>query len=82
MTPAARQAPAAILFLVASAAIAGAGRPPLTTVSEDSGFTKTGRYDEVVRLCGAFPKAYRGRVKRLQRCRLHWSIPFTRKPRF
>ena len=36
---------------------------PLTTVAEDSGWTKTGRYDEVERLCATFPKAYPGKVK-------------------
>ena len=36
---------------------------PLTTVAEDSAWTKTGRYDEVERLCAAFPKAYPGKVK-------------------
>ncbi|TWI63128.1 zinc carboxypeptidase [Pseudoduganella lurida] len=30
----------------------------LTTVSERSGFTATGRYDEVEKLCAAFQKAY------------------------
>lgn len=36
---------------------------PLTTVAEDSGWLKTGRYDEVERLCAAFPKRYPGKVK-------------------
>jgi len=36
---------------------------PLTTLAEDSGWTKTGRYDEVERLCAAFPKSYPGKVK-------------------
>lgn len=36
---------------------------PITTVGESSGFTRTGRYDEVVKLCAAFPKAYPGKVK-------------------
>ena len=31
---------------------------PLSTVSERSGFTITGRYDEVIQLCDAFAKAY------------------------
>src|SRR6202171_1650574 len=30
----------------------------LTTLAERSGFTKTGRYDEVIALCAAFQKAY------------------------
>lgn len=43
------------LFLAAS--------PPLSTVAERSGDTETGRFDEVVTLCRAFPKAYPGRVR-------------------
>jgi len=35
-----------------------ASSPDLTTVSERSGFTATGRYDEVVKLCADFQKAY------------------------
>ena len=37
--------------------------PDLTTVSERSGFTATGRYEEVERLCPAFQQAWPGRVK-------------------
>ncbi|MFT3709794.1 MAG: M14 family metallopeptidase [Archangium sp.] len=37
--------------------------PPLTTISEQSGFTKTGRGDEVEKLCAEFPKRYPGKVK-------------------
>src|SRR4051812_16652113 len=36
---------------------------PLTTVSEQSGFKVTGRYDEVQKLCPAFEAAYRGKVR-------------------
>lgn len=36
---------------------------PLTTVAELSGWTKTGHYDEVERLCADFPKRYPGKVK-------------------
>src|SRR5688500_2615558 len=36
---------------------------PLQTVAEQSGWKKTGRYEEVERLCAAFPKAFRGRVR-------------------
>jgi hypothetical protein len=39
---------------------------PLTTVAERSGWTKTGRVDEVVHLCAQFPLRYPGRVKCLQ----------------
>ncbi|NVJ23318.1 peptidase M14 [Myxococcus sp. AM011] len=37
--------------------------PPLTTASEQSGWTRTGRYPEVEALCRAFPKAYPGKVR-------------------
>ena len=36
---------------------------PLTTVAETSGWTRTGRLDEVERLCADFPKRYPGKVK-------------------
>lgn len=35
----------------------------LTTVAETSGWTKTGRYEEVILLCHAFEKSYPGRVR-------------------
>ena len=35
----------------------------LTTISEQSGFTKTGRYDEVIALCDAFAKRYPDAVR-------------------
>ena len=37
--------------------------PDLTTVAERSGFTQTGRYDEVINLCAAFQSAYPKAVK-------------------
>lgn len=36
---------------------------PLSTVSEQSGWTRTGRYAEVQSLCAAFPKRYPGKVR-------------------
>jgi len=36
---------------------------PLTTVAEQSAWTKTGRYAEVERLCAEFPRAFPGKVK-------------------
>src|ERR1700694_2525612 len=36
---------------------------PLTTVAEKSGWTETGRYDEIIRLCGAFQRAYPRKVR-------------------
>jgi hypothetical protein len=40
----------------------GAAPAPLTTVAERSGYVETGRYDEVLTLCDAFPKRYPRRV--------------------
>ena len=42
---------------------ASAADKPLTTVAERSGFLKTGRYDEVVALCGQFASRYPRSVK-------------------
>jgi hypothetical protein len=53
---------ALLLALLAALPIAHAA-PDLTTVSERSGFKATGRYDEVVKLCAAFAKAYPKQVK-------------------
>jgi murein tripeptide amidase MpaA len=38
----------------------------LSTISERSGFTVTGRYDEVIKLCGSFQQAYPKQVKCFQ----------------
>jgi hypothetical protein len=38
-------------------------KPALRTVAELSGWRKTGRYEEVIRLCDAFQAAYPGRVR-------------------
>ena len=51
------------LLLTAPAMPASAANAPLTTVSERSGFLKTGRYEEVVVLCDAFAKAYPDAVR-------------------
>ena len=37
--------------------------PPLSTLAEQSGWRQTGRYEEVLRLCRAFPRAYPGKVR-------------------
>ena len=51
-------------FLAALSLAAAASPPPrLSTVAEQSGFVRTGRYDEVQRLCSAFEAAYRGKVR-------------------
>ena len=50
-----------VLHLAIAVALAAAA--PLTTVAEQSGFVRTGRYDEVTRLCAAFPAAFPGRAR-------------------
>ncbi|WP_332853483.1 M14 family metallopeptidase [Duganella sp. S19_KUP01_CR8] len=61
--------PALLLALAAAAPLAGAAAnsasaaSSLTTISERSGFQNTGRYDEVVDLCGRFQKAYPKQVR-------------------
>ncbi len=42
------------------AALAGAPQGDLLTTAEKGGFERTGRYDEVVRLCFAFERAFPG----------------------
>ncbi|MBU8978226.1 M14 family metallopeptidase [Lysobacter sp. MMG2] len=51
-------APLVAALLAALPAAAAAPEAALTTVSERSGFTKTGRYDEVIALCEAFARRY------------------------
>jgi hypothetical protein len=53
-------------FLALLAAPLVHAAPDLITVSERSGFTATGRYDEVVKLCGAFQQAYPKQLKCFQ----------------
>jgi hypothetical protein len=55
----------AFLLAMLAAPLAHAA-PDLVTVSERSGFQTTGRYDEVVKLCGAFQQAYPKQVKCFQ----------------
>jgi murein tripeptide amidase MpaA len=57
--------PALLLVLLAAFPLAHAA-PDLTTVSERSGFQATGRYDEVVKLCHEFQKAWPKQVKCIQ----------------
>ncbi|MCX5748099.1 MAG: M14 family zinc carboxypeptidase [Proteobacteria bacterium] len=45
---------------LAACAHATAARPSLVTVGETSGYTRTGRYDEVLRLCAAYAHSYAG----------------------
>ena len=51
-----------LLALLAAFPLAHAA-PDLSTVSERSGFQSTGRYDEVIKLCGDFQKAYPKQVR-------------------
>ncbi|ALK95289.1 peptidase M14 [Massilia sp. WF1] len=56
---------ALLLAMLAALPLAQAA-PDLVTVSERSGFTATGRYDEVIQLCGAYQQAYPKQVKCFQ----------------
>ncbi|QJD99764.1 M14 family metallopeptidase [Massilia forsythiae] len=56
----------ALLLALLSAIPLSHAAPDLVTASERSGFTATGRYDEVVKLCGAFQQAYPKQVKCFQ----------------
>jgi hypothetical protein len=53
----------AFLLALLSAVPLAHAAPDLSTESERSGFQRTGRYDEVVALCGAFQQAYPRQVK-------------------
>ena len=53
----------AFLLAVLAAAPLSQAATALSTVSERSGFQHTGRYDEVIALCGAFQKAYPKQVR-------------------
>ncbi len=55
--------PYLLALLTAIATPAFAADPALTTVSERSGFIKTGRYDEVIALCAAFAQRYPDAVR-------------------
>lgn len=59
---------ALLLALLSAFPLSQAAAPndALSTVSERSGFQATGRYDEVVRLCNAFQKAWPKQVKCVQ----------------
>jgi hypothetical protein len=57
--------PCAVLLsiVVLGLAPAAAAQPALSTLAERSGFLKTGRYDEVIRLCAAFQTAHPSAVR-------------------
>jgi len=49
------------LFVAAATVACGGGNAPLPTLAttaERSGYTRTGRFDEVERLCAAFQQAW------------------------
>ena len=53
----------ALLLALLSAVPLSHAAPDLTTISERSGFQRTGRYDEVIKLCADFQRAYPQQVK-------------------
>ena len=55
-----------LLAVTARPVIAATPAPSLTTIAERSGNTRTGRYDEVVRLCGAYARRWPKQVRCLQ----------------
>ena len=61
----------ALLLALLSAVPLSHAAPDLTTVSERSGFQRTGRYDEVIKLCADFQRALSeaGEVHRLRHAR-------------
>jgi hypothetical protein len=56
----------ALLLALLSAVPLTHAAPDLSTVSERAGFQTTGRYDEVIQLCGDFQKAWPKQVKCFQ----------------
>ncbi|MEO8001712.1 MAG: M14 family metallopeptidase [Arenimonas sp.] len=52
-----------VCFSLAFSALAFSATPKLETISEQSGFKKTGRFDEVIQLCKDFENAYPKAVK-------------------
>lgn len=54
---------ALILIAVSANALAAKPEAPITTVAEQSGFVRTGRYAEVEKLCRNFTERYRDAVK-------------------
>ncbi|MDB5918542.1 MAG: peptidase [Massilia sp.] len=53
----------ALLLALSAAVPLSYAAADLTTVSERSGFLRTGRYDEVIKLCAGFQQAYPKQVK-------------------
>lgn len=48
----------ALALLTATASVAMAAKPSLSTVAERSGYRQTGHYDEVIALCDAYQQAW------------------------
>jgi hypothetical protein len=48
----------ALALLTATASVAMAAKPTLSTFAERSGYKQTGRYDEVIALCDAYQQAW------------------------
>ncbi|NYI18685.1 hypothetical protein FHR53_002262 [Xanthomonas arboricola] len=56
----------ALSLLLLTSTPAALAAAPLTTQAERSGFVQTGRYDEVIALCGAFAQRYPQAVRCIQ----------------
>jgi hypothetical protein len=52
-----------LLFCCGLSTQAMAATTPLATIAEGSGFTRTGHYDEVIRLCASFAETYPDAVR-------------------
>jgi len=59
----ARLAVAIALLIPAPAVLSATSSKPLQTIAEQSGFLRTGRYEEVIALCEAFQKSYPDAVR-------------------
>lgn len=57
--------------LLSQSVLAAPATPDLSTFAERSGYTQTGRYDEVARLCHSYAKAYPHRVA----CQIFGTTP-------
>src|SRR6516162_6552081 len=60
-----------MIAIITSLAVAATADSPLSTVAQRSGWTETGRYEEVIQLCDAFQKAYPKKV----RCKKFGTTP-------
>src|SRR5215813_9815459 len=60
-----------MIEILTSLAVAATVDGPLSTLAERSGWTETGRYEEVIQLCADFQKAYPKKV----RCKKFGTTP-------